>query len=334
MLLNIIRPEVDKILRKNQNGFRTNRSTTGQILTVRRIIEGVNEKNLTATLLFIDFSKAFDSIHRGKMAEILKAYGIPEKIINAIMIAYKDTKSIVRSDDGDTEFINITGGVLQGDTLVPFLFIICLDYVLKMSLDRDNVLGFTLSERKSRRHPAIKITDVDYADDLAIVTDKTSESTILLHKIENTAKEIGLNINAGKTEFISINQGENEKIKSLNGKDIKKVSDFKYLGSYIQSTEKDMNIRLAKSWAALNKMNAIWKSRLPDRIKRNFFRATAESVLVYGSVSWTPTKALEKRLSGNYTRMLRAILNRSWKDHPSNKEIYANIPDICTSIRQ
>ena len=137
-----------------------------------------------------------------------------------------------------------------------------------------------------------------------------------------------MNINAGKTEFISINQGENEKIKSLNGKDIKKVFDFKYLGSYIQSTEKDMNIRLAKSWAALNKMNAIWKSRLPDRIKRNFFRATVESVLVYGSVSWTLTKALEKRLSGNYTRLLRAILNKSWKDHPTNKEIYANIPDI------
>ena len=96
MLLNRKRPEVVNILRKNQNGFRTNRSTTGQILTVRRIIEGVNEKNLTATLLFIDFSKAFDSLHRGKMAEILKAYGIPEKIINAIMIAYKDTKSIVR----------------------------------------------------------------------------------------------------------------------------------------------------------------------------------------------------------------------------------------------
>ena len=108
------------------------------------------------------------------MAEILKAYGIPEKIINAIMIAYKDTKSIVRSDDGDTEFITIIGGVLQCDTLAPFLFIICIDYVLKMSLDRDNVLGFTLSEIKSRIHPAIKMTDVDYADDLTIVTDKTS----------------------------------------------------------------------------------------------------------------------------------------------------------------
>ena len=109
-------------------------------------------------------------------------------------------------------------------------------------------------------------------------------------------------------------------MKSLNGKDIKKVSDFKYLVSYIQSSENDMNIRLDKSWAALNKMNAIWKSRLPDRIKRNFFRATVESVLVYGSVSWTLTKSLKKRLSGNYTRMLRAILNRSWKDHPTNKK--------------
>ena len=114
-------------------------------------------------------------------------------------------------------------------------------------------------------------------------------------------------------------------MKSLNGKDIKKVSYFKYLGSYIQSSEKDMNMRLAKSCAALNKMNAIWKSRLPDRIKRNFFRVTVESVLVYGSVSWTLTKALEKRISGNYTHLLRAILNRSWKDHPTNKEIYANI---------
>ena len=60
MLLNRIRPAVDIILRKNQNDFRTNRSTPGQILTVRRIKEGANPKNLTATILFINFSKAFD----------------------------------------------------------------------------------------------------------------------------------------------------------------------------------------------------------------------------------------------------------------------------------
>ena len=108
------------------------------------------------------------------MVEILNAYGIPDEIISDIIIAYKNTKSIVRTYDGDTDFINISGGVVQGDTLAPFLFIICLDYVLKKALDRNNDLEFTLIERRSKRYPAIQITDVDYTDDLAIVTDKTN----------------------------------------------------------------------------------------------------------------------------------------------------------------
>ena len=71
MLLNRIRTEIDPILRKNQNGFRKNRSTTGQILTIRRILEGVNDTNLPLTLLFIDFSKAFDTINREMMKDEL-----------------------------------------------------------------------------------------------------------------------------------------------------------------------------------------------------------------------------------------------------------------------
>ena len=86
MLLNKIRPAVDPLLPKNQNGFRRKRSTMGQILNIRRILEGVRANNLPAVLLFIDFSKAFDSIHRGKMRGILIAYGIPQETVDAIMI--------------------------------------------------------------------------------------------------------------------------------------------------------------------------------------------------------------------------------------------------------
>ena len=67
LLRNHIEPKIDNILRKNQNGFRRNRSPTSQILTIRRILEGVRAKILLATLIFVDFTKAFDSIHRGKM---------------------------------------------------------------------------------------------------------------------------------------------------------------------------------------------------------------------------------------------------------------------------
>ena len=67
LLLNHIEPEIEKILRKNQNGFQRNQSTTSQILTIHQILEGVHAKNLKVTLLFADFSKAFVSILRGKM---------------------------------------------------------------------------------------------------------------------------------------------------------------------------------------------------------------------------------------------------------------------------
>ena len=89
MLLNRIKPEIDTILRKNENGFRTNRSTTGQIMTIRRILEGVKSKNLPLTIIFIDFSKAFNTINRKKMKEILLKYGIPEETVCAIMMLHQ-----------------------------------------------------------------------------------------------------------------------------------------------------------------------------------------------------------------------------------------------------
>ena len=333
MLLNRIRPVIDPILRKNQNGFRTNRSTSGQILTIRRILEGVKAKKLPITLLFIDFAKAFDSIDRLKMENILIIYGIPKDIVNAIMMLYRNTSAMVRSPDGDTPYFEITTGVLQGDTLAPYLFIICLDYILKHSIDDNINLGFTLSQRRSSRHPAIHITDIDYADDIAVTADTIKDAEKMLHQIEEAAEDIGLKINSDKTEYMSLNSKSDNMI-SRNGNSIKNVDNFKYLGSYIANTENDINTRIAKAWAALNSMIILWKSNLSENLKRSFFRAAVESVLVYGATTWTLTATLEKRLDGAYTRMLRAALNKSWKDHISNKDLYLEIPRISASIRK
>ena len=133
---------------------------------------------------------------------------------------------MVRSPDGDTDVFDIIAGVLQGDTLGPYIFIICLDYVLRKALDRNVELGFTLKKQQSRRHTARKITDADYADDLAVLTDQLKDATTLLHSIEEVASEIGLYVNAEKTEFICINQDSSEGMKSLNGEKVKQVEDF------------------------------------------------------------------------------------------------------------
>ena len=166
---NRIEPKNDNILRKNQNGFRRNRSTTSQILTIRRILEGVRAKNIQATILFVDFTKAFDSIHRGKMEQILLAYGVPKETVTAIIVFYRNTKVKVRSPDGDTEYFNIVAGELQGDTLASYLFIICLDYVLRTSIGKIKQNGFELTKKRNRRYLAKTITDADYADDIAIL---------------------------------------------------------------------------------------------------------------------------------------------------------------------
>ena len=135
LLRDRIEPKIDNILRENQNGFRRNRYMTSQLLTIRSILEGVRAKKLQATILFVDFTKAFDSIHRGKMEEIILAYGLPKETVAAIMILYRNTKVKVGSPDGDTDYFDIVAGVLQGDTLTPYLFIICLLYVRRTSID-------------------------------------------------------------------------------------------------------------------------------------------------------------------------------------------------------
>ena len=148
LLCNCIEPKSDNILRKEENGFRRNRSTTSQILTIRRILEGIRTKNLQATISFVDFTKAFDSIHRGKMEQILMARGLPKETVAAIMIFYRNTKVKVRSRDGDTDYFDIVAGLLQRDTLSPYLFIICLGYVLRKSIDKIKENGFELTKKK------------------------------------------------------------------------------------------------------------------------------------------------------------------------------------------
>ena len=153
---------------------------TSQILTIRRILEGVRAKNLQATLLFVDFTKAFDSIHREKMEQIL----LPKETLAAITILCRNTKVKVRSPDGDTEYFDIVAGVLQGNTLAPYLFIICLDYVLRTLIDRIRENGFELTKKRSRRYPAKTITDADYADDIAILANTPDQAETLLHSLE------------------------------------------------------------------------------------------------------------------------------------------------------
>ena len=333
MILNRIRSEIDMRLRNNQNGFRPKRTTVAQILALRRIIEGVQRNNLTAILTFIDFKKAFDSIHHGKMMKILRAYGIPPNLLRAIERMYTGTKAKVISPDGETEMFDITAGVLQGDTLAPFLFVIVLDYAMRQAISgREEELGFTIHPRKSRRHPKTVLTDLDFADDIALLSDEIEQAQELLLRVEKECKKVGLAINAKKTKGLTLNIDDPPPLHTTNGTELEWVDDFKYLGSWVKQSERDIAVRKALAWQALNGMSRLWKSDLRTDLKVRFYRGTVESILLYGCEAWALTKALERSLNGAYTRMLRKALNVHWSSHTTNEVLYGGLPYISDTI--
>ena len=81
-----------------------------------------------------------------------------------------------------------------------------------------------------------------------------------------------------------------------------------------------------------HKLSIIWKSDLTDKMKRSFFQAAVVSILLYGCTTWTLTK-LEKKLDGNYTRILREILNKSWRQHPTRHHLYGHLPPMTKTIQ-
>ena len=126
---------------------------------------------------------------------------------------------------------------------------------------------------------------------------------------------------------------QTDDISTLDGTPLKLVDKFTYLGCSVSSTEKDIDTRLTKAWTAIDSLSIIWKSDLTDKMKCSFFQAAVVSILLYGCTTWTLTKRLEKKLDGNYTRILRAILNKSWRQHPTRYQLYGHLPPITKTRR-
>ena len=170
-----------------------------------------------------------------------------------------------------------------------------------------------------------------WADLINIITHTPNQAETLPHSLERATAGIGLHINAHKTEYICYNQTGD--ISTLDGTPLKLVDKFTYQGRSVSSTEKDIDTRLTKALAAIDRLSRIWKSDLTDKTKRSFFQAARVSILVYGCTTWTLTKRLEKKLDANYTRMLRAILNKSWRQHPTIHHLYGHLPPITKTIQ-
>ena len=169
------------------------------------------------------------------------------------MMLHTNTKVKVRSLDGETDYIDRGG--LQGGKLAPYLFIICLDYVLRTPINKIKENGFKLTKERSRSYPAKTITDADYADDIALLANAPAQAETLLHSLEQSAAGIGLHVNVHKTEYMCFNQTDD--ISTLNGSSLKLVDKFTSLRSSVSSTETDIDTQLAKAGTNIDSQSVI-----------------------------------------------------------------------------
>ena len=168
-----------------------------------------------------------------------------------------------------------------------------------------------------------QLDDLDFADDLALLSHKQSQMQEKTSTLE--AATIGLKINREKTKIMKINTNAMNPVQ-LNGGNIEEVDEFTYLGSKVNITggsESDIKTRISKARTAFNLLKKVWKAReISKSTKIKIFNSNVKAVLLYGSETWRTTVASDKTIQSFINRCLRRILNIYWPDHITNKELW------------
>lgn len=240
-------------------------------------------------------------------------------------------------DGNISDTFQVSTGVLQGDVLAPFLFVILIDYLMKNATEGTDS-GVITHPRRSRRHPAKVLNDLDFADDIALLESSISRAQAQLTRTAAAAESLGLVISVSKTEYMTINCNPQPPLQ-VYGEPLNHVSNFKYLGSMMASASSDLNRRKALAWFAFWKLEHLWRSpSISIGTKIKLFNTTCVTVLLYGCESWVLSSDMENKINSFATSCYRIMLNIKRLDRVSNAKIYSitnTLPLInCVRARQ
>ena len=320
VLLDRCRSIIRKIRRLEQAGFMSDRSTIEQIFTIRQIVENTTEFRQKAFIAFVDFHAAFDSVDRKALSRILELTGLPEKYCRLLKALHHGTDSCVQVNGRRSPFVQITTWVRQGCAVTPELFNVIIDYVMTKTTSR---LSFGL---KFGDHT---ITDVDFADDLAILADSMEQLLEALQILREEAAKAGLHINWNKTKIMAIDPSSiavNSPVSLDSTTSIEVVKDFTYLGSVISSNGSllpELQARLSKASSVIGRLNRhLWrKPNISRTTKQRIFNALVGSVVLYGAETWQASAATLKKIDVFHAKNLRRIEGLRWSDFVSNEKL-------------
>nr|KAG5707368.1 hypothetical protein BaRGS_005335 [Batillaria attramentaria] len=202
-----------------------------------------------------------------------------------------------------SESFEVKTGVRQGCLLSPFLFLLVIDWIMKTTTTgRKNGIQWTLWTQ---------LDDLDFADDLALLSHSHSQMQDKTTCLEATSAGTGLKINRKKTKLMKINTTANTPV-TVGGEPIREVESFVYLGSVVDGqggTDRDITARIGKARAAMVMLKNIWASKvISTRTKLRIFNSNVKSVLLYGCETWRTTKTVQQKIKTFFQHLSEAYL--------------------------
>ena len=242
-------------------------------------------------VITFDSEKAFDSLHRPSLRDIMKAYGIPVKIIRIVQLLHQDSECTVLDGSQTFEWFKVETGVKQAFEMSGFLFFLANDWIMCETTQANTGIRWRFMDQ---------LEDLDFANDIALISTTQHQTQKKTDKLAETSQRIGLSISKTRTQVVRLNCKSTGPIKFQNGDTIKEMKDFTYLGAVVSiegGCDKDMDSRLSKAKTAFRKLQRIWGSKQYNRrTKIRLFNTLVHPVLLYGSETWKTNVQDSKKL--------------------------------------
>ena len=325
IILDKIREKTEAFTSETQFGFRPKRGTTDAIFIARQILEKAKERGIDIHFNFVDFKSAFDTVWREALWKMLKAVGVPLKIINTVKTMYQDTQCAIIVNGRLTEWFQVTIGVRQGCLLSPTLFNLFLEFLMKeiRCLQEDITLNEDLC------------CDIRYADDTTLISATFELLQLSTMQLENACRKYGLKINGDKCKIMS--QDANDI--TIDSKVVGKVTKFNFLGSTIPGTTSDVDKRLAMAYTSFGKLSkTVWSNRnFSIKLKLRLLYALIYPIATYACSTWTLTKKDTNKLRVFENNCLRKILGIKLIDRVSIQKLHEKVgssPVIVNHVKK
>ncbi|KAK3519649.1 hypothetical protein QTP86_002806, partial [Hemibagrus guttatus] len=313
--VNSVEQKVDKIrkdeVRKALKRMKSGKAVGPDDILVEKYRDGQRELHC----LFVDLEKAYDRVPREELWYCMRKSGVAEKYV------FRLCRTVVRCAVGQTEEFNVEVGLHQGSALSPFLFAIVMDQ---------------LSEEVRQESPWTMM----FADDIVICSESREQVEENLERWRFVLEGRGMKVSRSKTEYMCVNEREGSGTVRLQGEEVKKVQEFKYLGSTVQSNGvcgKEVKKRVQAGWNGWRKVSGVLCDRkISARIKGKVYRTVVRPAVWYGLETMSMSKRPESELEVAELKMLRFSLGVTRLDRIRNEYIRgtANVGCLGDKVRE